>query len=145
MAAATAIGTIEADAAQAHVSADLGLMVLDTALGGNAAVATEMAAHFASGAMVHDLTAAITAGTLSVDQAVAVLAGAAAGGTAATQALVGNQIASLIASYPANSTNVMADITAAVISHVLTGDQAVTRNSASLSIVSAMALSTASS
>jgi hypothetical protein len=109
--AAQAITTAETSAQLVGASADAVLLAMDKALGGNAAIDTEIQARLSSGAAVAGVAAALKAGKLTAAQAIATLEGEAAqvrnssdaallaldkalGGNAAVQAEIAARIAS---------------------------------------------------
>ena len=101
-----------------------GTPALQTAAGGEIAALIHNAQVTAVQAMI-DIDRAVSSNALTGDQAVALLLGAAAGGTADVQAAAGVEIASIISTNHIDAGVAIADIRQAVSSGALTGGQAV--------------------
>jgi len=132
---AAQVGTDIGSAIGTGFTADQAVALLASiAVQGNAALqgaaATEIlaliAGHQVTAAQtMTDIGNAITAGTLTGDQAIGVFALLANSGTAAEQAVIGAELATLIAAATITATQVTTDINTAITTNALTADHAV--------------------
>ncbi|MET3908377.1 hypothetical protein ABID59_002723 [Bradyrhizobium sp. S3.3.6] len=133
--AAAQVGTDIGTAIGTGFTADQAVALLASiAAQGNAALQGAAAAEILALIAGHQVTAAqamtdignaITAGTLTGDQAIGVFALLANSGTAAEQAVIGGELATLIAAATITATQATADINTAITTNALTADRAI--------------------